>query len=417
MLSQGGVQCRRLLCLLPLLLLQGAAAPNEIARIEAAVAEIRGLPFKRPVTVKLVTSAEARSHFAERAEKLWPKARVELDQAVYANLGLLPAGFDLLSSFLDLLEEQALGYYDPGSDTFYLVDTAAGSETASMLMAHELTHALDDQHFDLEALLASSLEEDDRSAAMSAVIEGSGTAVMTAFLARELGAGRITMGGLHAMQKTEAARAQRLKTTPPVIQRSLLASYVLGLSFLARGNPARIAAGLNPADLSRAFTDPPQSTEQILHPEKYWDEAARDLPRRVTIPDLSKQLGAGWSLASRGTLGELGLASLTGAPPLDLASPEVLQPARWTSGAAAGIGGDLYHHYVNGARSVTVLATVWDTERDAVEFQDGIVTLPRKRSFRFGNAVVVMGGVDLGPEGDVLAGEVLSSVATTTSRP
>ena len=407
----------RLLCLLPLLLLQGAAAPNEIARIEAAVAEIRGLPFKRPVAVKVVTSAAARSHFAERAEKLWPKERVALDQAVYANLGLLPAGFDLLSSFLDLLEEQALGYYDPGSDTLYLVDSAAGAETASMLIAHELTHALDDQHFDLEALLASRMADDDKTAAMSAVMEGSGTAVMTVFLAREIGAGRITISALQAVQKTEAARAQRLKATPSVIQRSLLASYILGLSFLTRGNPARLVAGLDAADLSRAFTDPPQSSEQILHPEKYWDEAARDLPRRVTLPDLSKRLGTGWSLASRGTLGELGLASLTGAPPLELASPEALQPARWTSGAAAGLGGDLYHHYVHGARSVTVLATVWDTERDAVEFQDGIVTLPRKRSFRFGDAVVVLGGVDLGPEGEVLAGEVLSTLSATATAP
>lgn len=384
-----------------------------MARIEAAVAEIRGLPFKRPVAVKVVTSAEARAHFAERAEKLWPKERVALDQAVYANLGLLPAGFDLLSSYLDLLEEQALGYYDPGSDTFFMVDTAAGTETAPMLIAHELTHALDDQHFDLDALLAVRLEDDDRGAALSALMEGSGTAVMTVFLAREVQAGRTTMDAVQKIQKTEAGRAERLKATPPVIQRSLLASYILGLSFLTRGSPARLAAGLDLADLSRAFNDPPQSTEQILHPEKYWQDAARDLPRRVSLPDLSRRLGAGWSLASHGTLGELGLASLTGAPALDLASPEVLQVARWTTAAAAGAGGDLYHHYVSGARSVTVLATVWDTQRDAVEFQDGLVTIPRQRSFRFGDAVVVLGGAALGATGELLAGEVLSTLSAT----
>ena len=384
-----------------------------MARIEAAVAEIRGLAFKRPVAVKVVTSAEARAHFTERAQKLWPKERVALDQAVYANLGLLPAGFDLLSSYLDLLEEQALGYYDPGSDTFFLVDTAAGTETAPMLIAHELTHALDDQYFDLDALLAARQEDDDRSAALSALMEGSGTAVMTVFLAREMRAGRITMGAVRSLQETEVIRAERLKATPPVIQRSLLASYILGLSFLTRGNPARLAAGLDPADLAHAFSDPPQSTEQILHPEKYWQDAARDLPRRVSLPDLSRRLGAGWSLASHGTLGELGLASLTGAPALDLASPEVLQVARWTTAAAAGAGGDLYHHYVSGARSVTVLATVWDTQRDAVEFQDGLVTIPRQRSFRFGDAVVVLGGAELGATGELLAGEVLSTLSAT----
>ena len=67
--------------------------------------------------------------------------------------------------------------------------------------------------------------------------------------------------------------------------------------------------------------------------------------------------------------------------------------------------------------ALPVNATVWDTERDAVEFQDGIVTLSRKRSFRFGNAVVVLGGVDLGPEGEVLAGEVLSALTTAMPGP
>lgn len=388
-----------------------------MARIEAAVAEIRGLRFKRPVAVKVVTSVEARAHFAERAEKLWPKQRVALDQAVYADLGLLPAGFELLSSFLDLLEEQALGYYDPGSDTFYLVDSAAGAETAPMLVAHELTHALDDQHFGLDALLAARQDDDDGAAALSAVMEGSATAVMTVFLAREVQAGRIAMGALLAMQKTEAARAERLKATPPVIQRSLLASYILGLSFLTRGNPARLAAGLDAADLARAFSDPPQSTEQILHPEKYWQDAARDLPRRVRLPDLSRRLGAGWSLAGHGSLGELGLASLTGAPALDIASNQVLQPARWTNAAAAGLGGDLYHHYVNGARSVTVLATLWDTQRDAIEFQGGLATIPGKRSFRFGDAVVVLGGAELGATAEPLAGEVLSALSAMDPPP
>jgi hypothetical protein len=395
------------------LLLDTTPILDRLPRIEAAVEEIRGLRFERPVAVKVVTSAEARAHFARRAESLWPKERVALDQAAYANLGLLPAGFDLLGSFLDVLEEQALGYYDPASETFFLVDTAADQETTPMLIAHELTHALDDQHYGLDKFLAATNEDDDRGAAMSAVVEGSGTAVMTVFLGREVQAGRISLGALQALQKVEAARADRLRATPAVIQRSLVGSYVLGLSFLMRGDVTRLRNGVNPSDLSAAFKDPPQSTEQILHPEKYWNRGARDLPRPVNVPDLSKRLGKGWSLAARGSMGELGLASLTGAGRLDLSSPDALRPEAWTNRGAAGIGGDLYHHYVNGTRSVTVVATVWDTEGDAVEFQEALVTVPRKRSYRFGDAVVLLTGEDQGPAAEALAAEVLSGLSAT----
>jgi hypothetical protein len=395
------------------LLLETNTLAASVPRIQEAVAEIRGLEFERPVAVKVVTSAEARAHFAARAELLWPRERVAIDQAVYANLGLLPTGFDLLGSFLDVLEEQAQGYYDPGSRTFFLVDTAAEQDTTPMLIAHELTHALDDQHYGLDTLLTAAQDDDDRSAALSALIEGSGTAVMTVFLGRELQAGHITLLALQGLQKTEAARAARLKATPAVIQRGLLSSYILGLSFLLRGDASRLRAGLDAADLSAAFADPPRSTEQILHPEKYWNPAKRDDPWTVTLPDISARLGAGWSLAARGTLGELVLASITGAPPLDPGSAATLSPRSWTTVAAAGIGGDAYHHYVKASKSLTVVATAWDTEHDAIEFQGGLVTVPKRRSFRFGNKVVVLAGEDLGSRTEALAAAVLSGVSAT----
>ena len=379
-----------------------AAAPDIedpaalVARIQPAVEELRGLKFKRPVTVKTVTPAEARAYFTARAKSEWPEERVRLDQTVYEQLGLIPAGFDLLGSVLDVLEEQALGYYDPGTDVFSVVEGAAASSLAPILVAHELTHALDDQHFDLDALLGSGQAEDDRSAAAAAVVEGSGTAVMTLFMVRELGAGRLTAESMQAMQSAEAARADRLKAAPPVIQRGLLASYILGMSFLFRGDSRRILLGIPSADFDRAFKEPPRSTEQILHAEKYWDDAQRDAPTPLAPPDLSRSLGPGWSLAGSGTLGELVLAAMAGNGALDMSSPEAASPARWTNKAAAGTAGDAYQHYANGTKSATVLTTRWETERDAAEFQDGLRSVPRSRSYRAGNAVVVLGGDDLG---------------------
>jgi hypothetical protein len=381
-----------------------------LARLQPVVAEIRGLPFERPVAVRTATPAEARAHFAERARQLWPEPRARLEQRVYEQLGLLPAGYDLRGSLLDVLEEQALGYYDPGSDVFTLVEGALSSALAPVLVVHELTHALDDQHFDLEALLASAGDDDDRAAAAAAVVEGSGTAVMSLFLLREVGAGRLTGDAVRELQRSELQRAERLGAAPLVVQRGLLGSYLLGMAFLLRGNPARLLGGLPAADLDRAFREPPRTTEQVLHPEKYWDEGSRDVTPALALPDLSASLGPGWSLRGRGNLGELLLAALAGhsAPRFD--TPEAAAPARWTSAAAAGTAGDVFHHYADGDRSVTLLLTRWDGEREAQEFQAGLTSLPRDRSYRAGPGVAIVAGDARGADAERLAAAALQAV-------
>ena len=295
-----------------------------------------------------------------------------------------------------MLEEQALGYYDPGTDVFSVVEGALSSSLAPVLVAHELTHALDDQHFDLDAVMDSAEAEDDRSAAAAAVVEGSGTAVMTLFMVREMGAGRLSMAAMQDMQRNEAERAERLKAAPPVIQRGLIASYVLGMSFLLRGDARRIMLGIPSADFDQAFKDPPRSTKQILHAEKYWDVARQDAPARLASVDLSNAIGPGWSLRGGGNLGELVLATMAGTGAPDMDGPDAVSPSHWTNRAAAGTAGDAYQHYANGTRSATILTTRWETEKDAAEFQDGLRSVPRSRSYRAGSAVVVLGGDDIG---------------------
>jgi hypothetical protein len=120
----------------------------------------------------------------------------------------------------------------------------------------------------------------------------------------------------------------------------------------------------------------------------------------LVFPDLSSVLGAGWSKAASGSIGELGLAVLTGAK-LDLDSPEALLPERWTNKAASGVLGDLYHHYVNGDLRVTVLVARFETSDDALEFDQALLNRG-KQMFRLGpNALVVAG--EVGDKGEALA--------------
>ena len=168
---------------------------------------------------------------------------------------------------------------------------------------------------------------------------------------------------------------------------------MLGMNFLLKGNLAAMPRVAAPqGDLERVFRDPPVSWEQVLHPEKYWDDEARDLPRPVAVPDLSRTLGDGWALAAEGGLGEMILAILTD-PKSEAFDPTSLaDPGRWTNEGAAGWGGDRWQLYRRGEDTVTVLATVWDSDKDAREFRAAIPRSLRRTALRRHDAVVVVAG-------------------------
>lgn len=375
----------------------GAAPPESvwaIVRHVAAVAEsLRGLEFTAEVPVAIVSDSTARRHFLGRLSKHYPRERLDHEARAFVQLGLLPPGTDLMSTLLDVLEEQAGGYYDPERATFFLLDDMPRS-VLPVLAVHELTHALDDQHHDIDSTLARlELQDEDRAAAFGAVLEGSGTLVMTCFVMREMQAGRLTLPDLMALQASEVGRAEKLRGAPAVLRRSLLAPYVLGQTFLLRGKPGAVHRGLVAADVESAFLQPPLSMEQVLHPEKYWEASHFDAPRPVPAPDLSAQLGSGWRKVDEGTLGELLLGALVGAEEPAFDDAAMVDPRRWTNKAAAGWGGDRWTLYRRGDESCTVLATVWDSRRDALEFAAAL-RLPRGcRVRRRDRAVVVVAGV------------------------
>ena len=355
------------------------------------VEELRGLTFRSQVPVKVVNDAFTAAQIKERAKKFWPEDRVRAEQTAFAQLGLLPPGTNLVTSLFDVLEEQVGGFYNPDDDTFYVLDDMPAS-LGPIIMVHELTHALDDQYFKIDDILQKSLDDDDRSEALGAVVEGSGTVVMTAYLVREIAGGRVNPQVLLDFQKTEAGKAEKLMAAPAFLQRGLLSPYLLGQGFLLRGNLSAVASGVRAADLDRAFKDPPVSSEQILHPEKYWNDASRDLPLPIASPDLSRVLGEGWTRWSDGNLGELNIALLTGAGPMSPTSPETLSAAGWTNIGAAGWGADRWQLYKNGETTVAILLTIWDTEKDAQEFETALKPLEGRTAQRRGDSVVLVAG-------------------------
>ena len=133
---------------------------------------------------------EARGHMLERLDKFGVLSDLEWDGRAFGMLGLIPEGTDVLDAYLAFLREQAGGFYDPDSKSFFLLDDMP-TAMMPLLAAHELTHALEDQHYDLDSRLEGSVENDDRLFAVSAVHEGSAMLVMTAYMTQAMMSGKL----------------------------------------------------------------------------------------------------------------------------------------------------------------------------------------------------------------------------------
>lgn len=332
-----------------------------------ALTALRGISFTHEVPVTVIDDAKARKYALDRFHKMMPDDKIRADQTVYRLLGLVPPDTDVLKTLLDVLEEQAGGFYDPTTKSFYLLDDMPRSMTA-FLAAHEMTHALEDQKYDIDGMLDKRADDDDASFAVSALGEGSATIASLVWLRGAAEAGTISAADLANAGDMDKLKSDRLDAMPASLRRELIGPYVLGMSFLLRGKPESIGGEFPRADVDAAWAKPPRSSEQILHPEKYWDPAKRDEPKPVTIPDPAAVLGPGWKKQGTGIFGELTIGSLVGA---DAPGAEQIgEPASaWTNTAASGWGGDRYELWSKGDASVVLALTTWDTERDAKEFE------------------------------------------------
>ena len=280
-------------------------------------------------------------------------------------LGFVPPDMDVLEAQLELLEAQVGGFYDPGGKTFYLMD-ACPKGIAGVILAHELGHALDDQLYDIDAGALARSQVTDRALAYHMVVEGSGTAVMTRWTVDH--AGDLDIGALTEMQNEANAG---MSAAPEYLWKPLLGSYMVGAAFLAKTDKIMVgqsSPGSNES-IEAAFGEPPRSTEQALHPEKYWDAERIDEPTRVTVA--TDALPEGWNLLREDVLGELVLAILTTPEAqrgVDFSNPFAVIGIEYTNDAAAGWDGDACVLVGNGDARFLRLATVWDSERDAAEF-------------------------------------------------
>lgn len=234
---------------------------------------------------------------------------------------------------------------------------------AKIILAHELTHALDDQHYDIDGTLAKLGGESDAELAFQAVVEGSGTAAMNTWYM-----GHAKDVSMSDLAKAQGMGADALKDAPPYLWKPLIAVYLQGAGFLAvAGKPQTEAVAVS-------FKSPPRSMEQILHPEKYWNEAKRDEPVRVRF-DLGS-VPAGWTVLGEDTLGEMMIGLVTtprkDRKGLDPSNAFAILGLKYTTTESRGWGGDRALLLGRGDDRMLYVATVWDTPKDAAEFATSV---------------------------------------------
>jgi hypothetical protein len=271
------------------------AAADEVL---GQMSTITGLKLITPLKKSLRSREEIRAYVIKQMNEEKNAAERYAEQRSAEAFGLLPKGFDLDAFMVNVLTEQVEGLYDPKMQEFYIAEWSPLSDQR-MVMAHELTHALEDQHFQIEAWLKAARPNEDAELARDAVLEGSAMAAMVDYLM--LGTGR-SLKDLPdfdpGMLIGDLGSTPTLQKAPPFLKDTLIFPYIGGLSF-----SAAVLKNSGWAALPGVFEKPPVSTQQILHPALY---RSGKIPKTVALPPLEKLLGSNWAKLDENIMGEYG---------------------------------------------------------------------------------------------------------------
>lgn len=347
-------------------LLTGGARGAAQGTKPAVVVNPKSAAVREATTEVLLEASELRKLKVLRAVESGAQSRPEIEQMLIRNLnesaspeelrasevalkkfGLAPADFQLRAFIVSVLTEQIAGYYNPKTQQFYLADWIE-LDGIKPVIAHELTHALQDQHFNLRRFEEWPKNDSDAELAAHALVEGDATVLMMQYVMVS------PQRALALFKSMGTTQSEQLDRAPRALRETLMFPYERGMTWAAnlhkRGGWELV---------SGAYDNLPKSTEQILHPEKYF---AREEPLKITDwPNVSNLLGKGWRVLDHDVNGEWGYYLI-----LD----EYLKAKSESIIASAGWGGDRYVLYEgpNAGDVLLVQYTHWDTEKDAQEF-------------------------------------------------
>jgi hypothetical protein len=348
--------------------------------MEQLLPQLRKIPFIQEVKRDVTKRENMKALILKEIDEDMTPAEFRANELAMKAFGLLPRDFNLRETLAQVYAEEVAAFYDPKTKTMHLIEEPKvdkkkaptllerlfgkkdefDKDENKTVIAHELTHALADQHYDLDAMQEAVKKDDDRSMAISALIEGEATLAM-------FGAGMDDWDG-DEIVKLPAENLEwtfnllssflpflgggkTLRNAPPIVSESMTFPYLKGMVFCAKlANKGGWTA------IDEVYRNPPLSTEQILHPEKY--RAEPDLPVSIDLGVLKP--GEKWKEVGRNVLGEMQLL--------------VLLRKHGGKRAAAGWDGDRYAIFEGPKNQLgMVWLSTWDSEDDAREFARGYI--------------------------------------------
>lgn len=323
---------------------------ERINRIIKEAEIIRGLSAKKSIGFKLLNKNQIRDFIVDQIHKEYSDEDLKNEETFLKILGLVPEDFKLGNFYIDLYTEQAAGIYDYTSKNFYIADWMPDFLLDPVIF-HEAIHALDDQYFDLQNYFHKGLSNDEKFA-RAAIIEGEGTYFMLKYLLNSIG-GEMDKNidydsfsdlfeNLPLLPQTEV-----VSKAPNFIKNQMLFPYIKGMSFISN-----FLEKHSLKDLSLLYKNPPESSEQILHPEKY----RKDKPHIKIIK--TPIIFEGWKYIYCNNVGEYALFVVL---------KENL-PKEVSQKAADGWGGDFFCIIQKDNKQAVVFRSSWDNEKEAKEF-------------------------------------------------
>src|SRR6185369_2393611 len=342
---------------------RGRARNSAIIATTAAVLKETSALRKLSILRSVKSGAQSRSDIERMIlrnldEETTPE-EMHAAEVLLRAFGLAPKDFAYRTFLVKLLTEQVAGYYDPKAQQFYLADWI-DLDGQKPVMAHELTHALQDQHFNLKRFEKWPKGDSDAERAAHALIEGDATLAMTIYMTKNP---LVALAFIKSLGGQEVA-SEQFRRAPRALRESLLFPYEEGSAWATqlykRGGWEMV---------SQAFTKLPQSSEQILHADKYF---AYEVPQKLALPEFKTMLGPAWKRIDYDVNGEWGLY---------LVLDEFLNNQPESKQASAGWGGDRFALYETGKADEYFIAqiTAWDTPGDAREFFDAYAKRTSKR--------------------------------------
>ena len=328
-----------------------------IAAVRERLIQVREMGTLNGVALVIEGQDRANNYINESLQENSGADNLRDTSLAYAKLGLLPPGVDLRNNLLGFNSAQAVPFYDSRAKRVVLpVRDGNGPEGRFLsnhdgkVIAHELVHAFQDQKFSIGDRLRVK-GNGDATLALRSVAEGDAVLSEYAYVFGDFNA---SLAGYARQMIDAGGENANLASMPTIVADRVRFQYFAGVQFVARAFAENGWSSVN-----RLYHSPPLSTEQILHPEKYFN--IPDPPTRIDLKKLSQLFPSPWREIENDTLGELSVHCLF---------YQYLEPSAAAS-IAQGWDGDRFVAYRKGDGVAFIWATIWDSEADAVEFVEG----------------------------------------------